>query len=42
MGKHIDKLDADAAKGIRTLPVLLGERLASVVCGVRLYLFAPV
>ena len=27
-GKHIDKLDMDAAKGIRTLPVLLGERLA--------------
>lgn len=24
-GKHIDKLDADAAKGIRTMPVLLGE-----------------
>ncbi len=28
MGKHIDKLDADAAKHIRTLPVLLGERMA--------------
>lgn len=27
-GKHIDKLEADAAKGIRTLPVLLGHRLA--------------
>jgi 1,4-dihydroxy-2-naphthoate octaprenyltransferase len=27
-GKHIDKLDADAAKRIRTLPVLLGERRA--------------
>jgi len=25
-GKHIDKLDADAAKKIRTLPVLLGEK----------------
>jgi 1,4-dihydroxy-2-naphthoate octaprenyltransferase len=24
-GKHIDKLDADAAKAIRTMPVLLGE-----------------
>jgi 1,4-dihydroxy-2-naphthoate octaprenyltransferase len=24
-GKHIDKLEADAAKGIRTMPVLLGE-----------------
>jgi len=27
-GKHIDKLDADAGKGIRTMPVLLGERHA--------------
>jgi 1,4-dihydroxy-2-naphthoate octaprenyltransferase len=27
-GKHIDKLDMDAAIHIRTLPVLLGERLA--------------
>ncbi len=29
MGKHIDKLDADAAKGIRTLPVLLGRERAT-------------
>lgn len=27
-GKHIDKLEADAAKGIHTLPVLLGETQA--------------
>ncbi len=27
-GKHIDKLEFDAAKGVRTLPVLLGESLA--------------
>lgn len=27
-GKHIDKLEADRQKGIRTLPVLLGERTA--------------
>jgi len=27
-GKHIDKFDADKAKGIHTLPVLLGERNA--------------
>jgi len=27
-GKHIDKLDADREKRIRTLPVLLGERLS--------------
>jgi len=26
LGKHIDKLEADRQKGIRTLPVLLGER----------------
>lgn len=26
MGKHIDKLEVDRAKGIRTLPVILGER----------------
>ena len=31
MGKHIDKLDMDASKHIRTLPVLLGERLARYV-----------
>jgi 1,4-dihydroxy-2-naphthoate octaprenyltransferase len=27
-GKHIDKLDADASKHIRTMPVLLGDKLA--------------
>lgn len=27
-GKHTDKLEADAAKGIRTMPVLLGEKNA--------------
>jgi len=31
MGKHIDKPDPDAAKGIGTLPVLLGERPARCV-----------
>jgi len=33
-GKHIDKLEADAAKGIRTMPVILGEtdaRVATIV-----------
>lgn len=30
-GKHTDKLEADRAKGIRTLPVLLGEPLARLV-----------
>jgi 1,4-dihydroxy-2-naphthoate octaprenyltransferase len=29
MGKHIDKLDADAAKGIHTLPVILGREKAT-------------
>lgn len=28
IGKHIDKLEQDRAQGIRTLPVLLGERAA--------------
>jgi 1,4-dihydroxy-2-naphthoate octaprenyltransferase len=27
-GKHIDKLDPDRKKGIRTLPVILGERVS--------------
>ena len=31
MGKHIDKVEPDAAKRIRTLPVLLGERRARYV-----------
>lgn len=30
-GKHIDKLESDRAKGIRTLPVLLGDKLARAV-----------
>jgi len=30
-GKHIDKLEADKGKRIRTLPVLLGERLSRAV-----------
>ena len=25
IGKHVDKFEADTAKGIRTLPVILGE-----------------
>ncbi len=27
-GKHIDKIDADRAKGVRTFPVLVGEKVA--------------
>lgn len=30
-GKHIDKIESDRAKGIHTLPVLLGERTARYV-----------
>ena len=30
-GKHIDKLEADSAKGIQTLPVILGETQARFV-----------
>jgi len=37
LGKHLDKLEFDRAKGIRTLPVVLGEGLARrvtvAVCG---------
>jgi 1,4-dihydroxy-2-naphthoate octaprenyltransferase len=29
-GKHIDKREADKAKGIRTLPVILGERVSRI------------
>src|SRR3990172_5563347 len=28
IGKHLDKFDVDKAKGIRTLPVLLGYRVS--------------
>ena len=28
MGKHVDKFEADSAKGIRTLPVILGRERA--------------
>src|SRR5256712_185288 len=30
-GKHLDKLDFDASKGIRTMPILLGESTARYV-----------
>jgi 1,4-dihydroxy-2-naphthoate octaprenyltransferase len=41
-GKHIDKLDMDKAKGIHTLPVVLGEKLsryAVLVMMIAPYLF---
>jgi 1,4-dihydroxy-2-naphthoate octaprenyltransferase len=41
-GKHIDKIQADAVKGIRTLPVILGERLARRVSQVLMIAFYPI
>jgi 1,4-dihydroxy-2-naphthoate polyprenyltransferase len=38
-GKHIDKLEADSAKGIRTLPVLLGDTQARWVAQVLIVSF---
>jgi 1,4-dihydroxy-2-naphthoate octaprenyltransferase len=42
-GKHIDKLEADAARGVRTLPVMLGEPLArrAVMAMIALQLGVP-
>jgi 1,4-dihydroxy-2-naphthoate octaprenyltransferase len=41
MGKHVDKLDADSAKGIHTLPVLLGrERALALTRGLMVAFFA--
>ena len=40
-GKHIDKIEADGAKGIRTLPVILGEaRARRVAQGLMVAFFA--
>jgi 1,4-dihydroxy-2-naphthoate polyprenyltransferase len=41
-GKHIDKIAADAAKGIRTLPVILGERRARLTAQVLMIAFYPI
>jgi 1,4-dihydroxy-2-naphthoate octaprenyltransferase len=41
-GKHIDKIEADAALGIRTLPVILGDRLARRVAQVLMVAFYPI
>ena len=41
-GKHIDKIEADAAKGIRTLPVILGEKLARRVAQVLMVAYYPI
>src|SRR5512135_3497442 len=41
-GKHIDKIDADRKKGVRTMPVLLGERRARRVAQVLMVAFYPI
>lgn len=41
-GKHIDKIDADKAKGIRTLPVILGPERARLATQVMIWGFFPV
>ena len=41
-GKHIDKIDADTKKGVRTLPVILGERRARDVARILMIAFYPI
>jgi 1,4-dihydroxy-2-naphthoate octaprenyltransferase len=41
-GKHIDKISADAQRGIHTLPVLLGEPLAKRVAQGLMIAFYPI
>jgi 1,4-dihydroxy-2-naphthoate octaprenyltransferase len=41
-GKHIDKIEADKKKGVRTMPVLLGERRARLVAQVLMVAFYPI
>ncbi len=41
-GKHIDKIEADKGKGVRTLPVILGERRARVVAQALMIAFYPI
>ena len=41
-GKHIDKISADTAKGIHTLPVILGESLARRVAQGLMIAFYPI
>jgi 1,4-dihydroxy-2-naphthoate octaprenyltransferase len=42
LGKHIDKIEADRKKGVRTLPVILGERRARAVARVLMIAFYPI
>ncbi|HEY7736901.1 MAG TPA: prenyltransferase [Candidatus Limnocylindrales bacterium] len=41
-GKHIDKIEADAKKGVRTLPVILGEARARLVARALMIAFYPI
>jgi 1,4-dihydroxy-2-naphthoate octaprenyltransferase len=41
-GKHIDKIVPDAERGIRTLPVILGERRARMVASALMIAFYPI
>ncbi|MEO8463078.1 MAG: prenyltransferase [Chloroflexota bacterium] len=41
-GKHIDKIDADRKKGVRTMPVLLGEARARRVAQILMVAFYPI
>ena len=41
-GKHIDKFDADKAKGIHTLPVILGPDRARLAAQIMMWGFFPV
>jgi 1,4-dihydroxy-2-naphthoate octaprenyltransferase len=41
-GKHIDKIVPDAKMGIRTLPVILGERNARLVASALMIAFYPI
>ncbi len=37
-GKHLDKIEDDAKKGVRTLPVILGENKTKALCRVLVFL----
>ncbi|MEW5990512.1 MAG: prenyltransferase [Chloroflexota bacterium] len=41
-GKHIDKIEADKKKGVRTMPVLLGERRARLVAQALMIAYYPI
>ncbi|HEX5589919.1 MAG TPA: prenyltransferase [Candidatus Limnocylindrales bacterium] len=41
-GKHIDKIEADKRKGVRTMPVLLGEKNARLAAQLLMIAFYPI